>query len=83
MPFPTPGDLSNPGMEPRFPVPPALAGRSFTTSATWEAHVHICTQTIEYYSSTKKNVILPIAATQMDLEGIMLSEISRTKTNTE
>ena len=82
MPFPTPGDLPNPGVEPRSPVPPALAGRSFTTSAAWEAHVPVCTHTIEYYSSIKKNVILPVAATWMDLGGIMLSEISRTKTDT-
>ena len=31
--------------------------------------------TMEYYSAIKKNDILPFAATQMDLEGIMLSEI--------
>ena len=60
-------DLPNPGMEPRTPVPPALAGRSFTTSATWEAHVHVCTHTVEYDSSIKKNGILPIAAPCMDL----------------
>ena len=29
----------------------------------------------------KKNEILPYATTWMDLEGIMLSEISQTKTN--
>ena len=28
LPFPTPGDLPNPGME---PVPPSLAGRFFST----------------------------------------------------
>ena len=32
-PFPCPGDLPDPGIEPE---PPALAGRFFTTSATWE-----------------------------------------------
>ena len=35
------------------------------------------TQTVEYYSAIKKNEILPFAATRMDLEGIMLSEISQ------
>ena len=30
----------------------------------------------------KKNEILPFATTWMDLEGIMLSEICETKTNT-
>ena len=37
--------------------------------------------TMEYYSAIEKNEILPFAATWMDLEGIMLSEISQTKTN--
>ena len=31
LPFPTPGDLSNPGIEPASLVSPALAGRVFTT----------------------------------------------------
>ena len=30
---------------------------------------------MEYYSAIKKNKILPFAATWMDLEGIMVSEI--------
>ena len=37
---------------------------------------------MKYYSAIKKNEILPFAATWMDLEGIMLSEISQRKTNT-
>ena len=32
---------------------------------------------MEYYSTIKKNGILPFAATWMNLEGIMLSEISQ------
>ena len=47
LPFPTAGDLPNPGMEPTSLMSPALAGRFFTTSATWEAqascksiHIH-------------------------------------------
>ena len=32
-----PGDLPNPGLEPRSHMSPALADRFFTTSATWEA----------------------------------------------
>ena len=34
---------------------------------------------MEYYSAIKKNEILPFATTWMDLEGIMLSEISQTE----
>ena len=37
LPCPTPGDLSDPWMEPTSLVSPALAGRFFTTSGTWEA----------------------------------------------
>jgi len=37
LPLPPPGDLPNPGMEPRSPVSPALTGGFFITSTTWEA----------------------------------------------
>ena len=40
---------------------------------------YIYIYTMEYYSAIKKNEILPFAATWMDLEDIMLSEISQTK----
>ena len=33
------------------------------------------------YSAIKKNEIMPFAATGMDLEIIILSEVSQTKTN--
>ena len=42
---------------------------------TW----YICTR--EYYSAVKKNEIMPFVATWMDLEIIILSEVSQTKTN--
>ena len=34
---------------------------------------------MEHFSAIKKNEILPFAATWMDLENIMLSEISQTE----
>ena len=34
---PPSGDLLDPGIEPKSLMSPALAGRFFTTSATWEA----------------------------------------------
>ena len=34
--YPPPGDLSNPGIEPASLISPELAGRFFTSSATWE-----------------------------------------------
>ena len=39
LPYPTPGDLPNPGIEPTSPLSLALAGRFFTTSAVWKAHI--------------------------------------------
>ena len=36
LPFPPPGDLPNPGIEPTSLMSPASAGGLFTTSATWE-----------------------------------------------
>ena len=48
----------------------------------WYTHTHTHTHTLEYYSAVIKNEILPFATTWMDLEGIMLSEISQRKTNT-
>ena len=41
-----------------------------------------CIYTIGHYSAIKKDEILLFATTWMDLEVIMLSEISQTKTNT-
>ena len=35
--------------------------------------------TMEHYSAIKKNKILPFATTWMDLEGIMLREVSQTE----
>ena len=35
LPFPPPGDLSHPEIEPEFLRSPALAGRLFTTSVPW------------------------------------------------
>ena len=34
---------------------------------------------MKYYSSIKKKEILPFAATWIDFEGVMLSEISQTE----
>ena len=42
---------------------------------TWYIHIY----TMEYHSAIKKNKIPSFAATWMDLEGIMLSEISQTE----
>ena len=43
LPFPSPGDLPDPGIE---PMSPALAGRFFTTNATWEVQ-YLCTDCVQ------------------------------------
>ena len=40
--IPSPGDLPNSGIKPTSLMSPELAGRFFTTSATWEAHPEVC-----------------------------------------
>ena len=44
-------------------------------------YIYIHIHTMEYYSAIKKNEIMPFAATWMDLDIIILSEVSETKTN--
>ena len=48
------------------------------THTRTRAHTH----TLEYYSVIKKNEIMPFAATQMDLEMIILNEVRKRKKNT-
>ena len=43
-------------------------------------HTHTHTHT-DYYSAIQKNEILPFATTWMDLQAIMLSEISQIEKN--
>ena len=61
----------------------------FTIAKTWkqpicpltEARIKMmwCIYTMEYYSAIKKSEIMPFAATWMDLEIIILSEVSQTE----
>ena len=63
----------------------------FTITTTWKQPKCPLTEewlkkmwyiyTMEYYLAMKKNEIMPFAATEMDLEIIILSEVSQTKTN--
>ena len=43
LPFPTPGDLPDPGIGPSPLASPALAGGFFASSTTWEALVLLLT----------------------------------------
>ena len=40
-------------------------------------HTHTHTHTMEYYSAIEKNERMPFAATWMDLEIIILNEVSQ------
>ena len=46
----------------------------------WCVYTHTHTHTMEYYSAVKKNKVMPFAATWMQLETIILSEVSQTNT---
>ena len=43
--------------------------------------VRLYIHTKEYYSAIKKNEIMPFAATWMDLESIILNEVSQRRRN--
>ena len=43
------------------------------------ARTHAHTHTLDYYSAIEKDEIMPCAATLMDLEMIILSEVSQTE----
>ena len=61
----------------------------FTIAKTWKQYTCPSTEewikkvwyiyTMEYYSAIKNNEIMPFAATWMDLEIIILSEVSQTE----
>ena len=59
MPLPLPRDLPNPGAEPASLMSPALAGRFFTPSATWEAPL----KEVEVYQTSFR--IVPVSLSQI------------------
>ena len=69
---------------------PMFIAALFTIARTWKQPKCPSTDewikmwyiyTMEYYSAIKKNEIMPFAASWMDLEITILSEISQRKTN--
>ena len=49
LPCPPPGELPNPGIEPVSLISPVLAGRFFTTRATWEVLLSVLVINNDYY----------------------------------
>ena len=81
-PFSSPGDLPDPGIEPRSPIlqadylPPELQGKPLTAyTCTKSLSMHQIPETVVCHILVKKK----IAATQMDIEIIILSEVSHTE----
>ena len=66
--------VPQPGIE---PVPPAVEAWSLNHWTTREVPKTWYIYSMEYYSAIKKNEIMPFAATWMDLEIIILSEVSQ------
>ena len=57
LPFPSPGDLPDPGIEPMSLTFPAFSGRFFTTSTTWEAPFNTYKGRYKYYNTFILNSI--------------------------
>ena len=58
LPCPLLGDLPNPGIELVSLISRALAGRQFTTSATWEVSIYVC---------KKQKIICIIASNEIEI----------------
>ena len=57
LPCPPPGDLPDPGIKPESLTSPALAGRFFTTSTTWEASLHLLISNCQSFSTPQPSLV--------------------------
>ena len=77
MPFPPPGDLPDPGMEPVSLTSPAVAGRFFTTSATWEGKVKFVTVTLSRERTSVGVLGLSLRRSREGVLGHVLADVGR------
>ena len=72
LPFPFPRDLPDPGIEPTSLMSPALAGRFFTTSATWqhtakaEDRARACCHWNAFWFSFSSVICVPLGSWQLE-----------------
>ena len=76
MSFPPLGDLPNPEIELMSPAAPALAGGFFHLGSLKWIKKMLYKSTMAYYLVMKNNEVKPRAASWVDLEIIILSELS-------
>ena len=71
LPFPSPGDLPDPGIEPMSPMSPAWASGFFTTSATWEAPHTVYTSQLSIKDSDTQPFPLDVSWPKSSLQKIL------------
>ena len=57
LPCPPPGDLPDPGIKPESLMSPALAGRFFTASTTWEASLQLLISNCQSFSTPQPSLV--------------------------
>ena len=76
LPFPPPGDLPDPGIEPGSLTSPALAGRSFTTLDAWEGLARLLAAKLSCFSRVR----LFVTPTDSSLPGSPIPGILQART---
>ena len=72
LPCPSPRDLPNPGIKPTSLTSPALAGRFFTTSTTWEALTCFIHSINSSYRSIPDSQFIPPPTSPLNIHTFVL-----------